>query len=274
MGSNRGDITVSAVIKARNEGHQIADCIASIADLADEIIIVDDASDDDTADAARAAGAVVVPARSEQGYINVLDRIGFEVATGDWLVRLDADERMTPSLAAELRALATRGDVDGVRFARRNMMFGDWPRHGGWFVADQLRFFRAASWQRDADDWERDLHAHPTVVGNIIDLPADPSLATVHLDYDDVPQFVRRSLDRYARTEAQLRFSRGARFSLLRAICAPVRRFVGRFVLRQGFRDGARGFALAALLAAYDLMIELNLWDLGRDDGVARAERG
>lgn len=265
---------MSAVVKARNEAHQIVDCIEALAGFADEIVVVDDDSGDDTAERAREAGAVVVPARSEGGYINVLDRIGFEAATGEWLVRLDADERMTPTLAAELRSIAERSDVNGVRFARRNMMFGGWPRHGGWFVSDQLRFFRASAWRRDDDGWERDLHAHPTVTGSIIDLPADPELATVHLDYDDVPQFVRRSLDRYARTEAQLRFSQGARFSPLRAVYAPVRRFLGRFILRQGFRDGARGLALAALLAAYDLMIELNLWDLGRNDGSARAGRG
>lgn len=265
MGPGTGDVTVSAVVKARNEAHQIGDCIASLRGFADEIVVVDDGSDDDTAERARAAGAVVVPARSRDGYINVLDRIGFEAASGAWLVRLDADERMTPTLAAELRAMAGRDDVDGVRFARRNVMFGDWPRHGGWFVADQLRFFRAEAWLRDDDEWERDLHAHPTVRGTVVDLPATAELATVHLDYDDIPQFAHRSLERYARTEAQLRFSQGVRFSPVRALYTPVRRFLGRFLVRQGFRDGARGLTLALLLAAYDLLIELNLWDLGRD---------
>lgn len=259
-----GPVTISAVIKARNESHQIVACIDSLRSLCSEIIVVDDQSDDSTAELASAAGARVVPARSHDGYINVLDRVGFDAAEGEWILRLDADERMPASLASRLSQLAQQPGVAGVRFARRNVMFGDWPRHGGWFVADQLRFFRRSAWSRDDTRWELDLHGHPRIEGRVVTLPAEPELATLHLDYDAVPAFAHRSLERYARTEAMLQFHDGQRFSVRRLLVLPVRRFVGRYVVRRGFRDGTRGLVLAILLALYDIMIQLNLWDLER----------
>lgn len=259
---------VSAVIKARNEEHQIASSIQAARLLADEVIVVDDRSTDGTARVAVEAGARVIAAESHHGFINELDRIGFEAATGEWMLRLDADERLTEGLANALKAVADEGTYSGVRFARRNIMFGAWARHGGWFRADQLRFFRRDAWRRHERGWERDLHGHPDVEGPILTLPEHPDYATIHLDYDDVPQFAERTLYRYARTEALDRFRRGARFSVLRLFLRPLRRFLGRYVVRQGFRDGRRGLVLAVLLATYDVMIELNLWDVGRAESV------
>lgn len=255
---------VTAVIKARNEESQIGECIASARLLADEVIVVDDRSGDDTRRLAKAAGARVVAAASRDGFINELDRIGFEAATGDWLLRLDADERMTGSLADVLKTVVDETAYVGVRFARRNIMFGGWARHGGWFKADQLRFFRRDAWCRDDRRWERDLHGHPSLEGPVLTLPEEPEYATVHLDYDEVSEFAERSLHRYARTEALDRYERGQRFSVVALFVRPARRFFGRYVVRQGFKDGTRGLILAVLLAMYDVMIELNLWDLGR----------
>ncbi len=259
------DPLITAVIKARNEAAQIAECIRSARDLADEIVVVDNSSTDETRDLAESEGARVIKAASEGGRINALDRIGFLAARGSWIIRLDADERIVPTLAERLRALAFQDGIDGARFARKNMMFGSWARHGGWFVSDQLRFFRKAAWDREDRDWERSLHDHPTIAGTVVTLPADPRLATVHHDYETISQFVSRTFKRYARTEARWRLERGDSFSRSRLFVAPARRFVGRFIVRRGFRDGTVGLVLAVLLALDDLFVELHMWDLARE---------
>lgn len=261
-------VSITAVAKAKNEARQIADCIESVKNLATEVIVVNDMSEDDTAGIARRLGARVVDAESKDGMINELDKIGFEAASGDWILRIDADERMTPTLARRLREVAESGRYAGVRFARKNIMFGGWVKHGGWFRSDQLRFFRADAWDRG---WQfEDIHSQVPVRGDILTLPAKPALATIHLDYDSVCQFVKRTLFGYARTEAEVMICSGVRFSPFRLVFKPLKRFIGRYLVRQGFRDGWRGLILAALLAAYDVCIEANLWDLERRDRCSR----
>lgn len=260
--------TVTAVIKARNEERQIAEAIRSARLLADEVIVVDDASTDRTAELSRAEGAVVIDGRRGNGDINELDKQGFAAASGQWALRLDADERLTPELATTLHARMDGDLCDAVAYPRRNVMFGDWPRHGGWFVSDQVRFFRLTAYDRS---WNADLHSQVPVDGRIVYLPTDARYAALHLDYDSVTQFCERTLWRYAAVEAAERYRDGQRFTAVAAIVRPVRKFVGRFVVRRGFLDGPRGLVLAVLLAAYEAVIQCQLWDLERTDHTGRA---
>jgi len=254
-------ISITAVIKARNEAAQIADCIKSLEGFAAEIIVVNDMSTDDTVAIASAAGAKIINAESKNGMIDVLDEIGFEAAASDWILRIDADERMTPTLAQALKNAAASGRYAGARYARKQIMFGKWVRNGGWFRNDQLRFFRADSWERN---WSCEVHSQVSVKGSIFTLPLQECYATIHHDYNTVDKFIQRTLKNYALAEAYVALANGRRFSALRMVFKPIKRFLGRYLIRQGFRDGARGLILAGLLAAYDFCIEANLWDLQR----------
>lgn len=261
-------IKISAVIKARNEADNIEACIKSLENFADEIVVVDDGSTDDTAALAIAAGARVIEGRrSPEQYVDTLDITGFLAARGEWILRIDADERMAPALAERLKQIVAAGGVEGVNFARRNVMFGDWPRHGGWFVSQHLRFFRAEAWDRG---WKAEPHTYPIIAGKVASIEATAELSTLHLDYDNIPQFVRRTLQNYAKDEAEALFARGRSPSASRMVVLPIRKFIGKYVVRQGFRDGTRGLILAALLGCYVFLIEANLWDLQnrRDRGL------
>ncbi len=252
---------ISAVIPARNEAHRLGACLASLRGLADEAVIVDDGSTDDTVAAAQRLGARVIRRDRRGRSIEWLMRQGLEVCDGRWALLIDADEHMTPTLAARLKDTVAADHYSGVRYARRNMMFGRWARYGGWFNADQLRFFRSDAWDRG---WTCQLHCMPPVRGEVLNLPTREDLATVHWDYESVPQFVRRSLLNYAQIEAQHLYETGRRFSPLCLLAKPAKRFAGRYLVRQGFRDGTTGLILAAMLAAYDFCIEAFLWDLQR----------
>ena len=118
-------VKISVVIKAKNEAANIKSCLNSLENFADEIIVVDDNSADDTAAIAVACGARVVEGhRSPEQYVDALDITGFLAVQGEWILRIDADERMVPALAARLKQIVSEDRIDGVSFARRNMMFG------------------------------------------------------------------------------------------------------------------------------------------------------
>lgn len=264
-------ITVTAVIKARNEVAQLAECLASLEGFATEIIIVDDASTDGTPELARALGAKVITVTDRGDRpLEWLDVHGFKAASSEWIVQMDADERMTHSLASKLKSVAGGRTYQGVRYARKNFIWGAWIRHGGWFKADQLRFFRKAAFD---DTWNFAIHSQPKIHGPVLTLPLQEEYATLHYDYDNVEQFVRRTLLGYAKTDALSRYRRGRRFNLLKLCIRPKVVFLGRYVVRQGFRDGVRGLALALFLALYAFIVELHLWDIARKQKGDRKEK-
>ena len=254
---------VSAVIKAKDEGHQIAAAIQSARLIADEIIVVDDGSTDDTVVVSEAEGAIVIHALSVGGRIDELDRIGFLAATGQWILRMDADERMTNELAQRLGEAVAQQAVCGVRFARRNFLFGEWLRYGGWFRADQTRFFRSDAWDRS---WSADPHSQVPIQGEVLQLPAMEELSTLHYDYVSVSQFIHRTLGGYALTEARQEVERGTPFRWWKLVWKPLRMFLGCFVVRRGYRDGVRGLVAASLLAANELCRHAMIWDLSRSE--------
>ncbi len=253
---------ITAVIKARNETKQLRECFASLSGFADAIILVDDNSDDGTAELARSLGAEVITiADRGERPLEWLDTHGIKAAKDGWILQMDADERMTPTLAAKLKQVAAEDRYSGVRYARKNMIWGAWIQHGGWFKADQLRFFKRSAFDTN---WDCGIHTQPPIRGEILTLPTEESLATIHLDYDSVEQFIHRTLLTYARTEALNAYKNGRRFSLLKLLIKPPVIFVGRYFIRQGFRDGLRGFLLALFLSLYALIIEAHLWDMER----------
>jgi len=263
---NPSQPTISVVIPVRNEAVRLPACLAALEGFADEIVIVDDRSTDDSAAVAREFGASVVSAPVCQGERQTVEAVtmeGFKHASCDWVLRIDADEHMTSTLAEKLLEVIESQACDGVCFARKNMMFGDWARHGGWFVSDQLRFFRRKSLDLNSE-WR--IHEPAPVCGTIVSLPKHEDYATVHHDYQSIHQFVDRSLFKYAYQEATERFKQGRRFSIARAVLKPVKRAVGRYVVRQGFRDGRRGLVLAMLLGAYEMCVEFYLWDQERGE--------
>ena len=124
-----------------------------------------------------------------------------------------------------------------------------------------MRFFKKEAFD---EKWGCGIHTQPLIRGTILTLPAVEHLSTLHLDYDSVEQFVRRTLLGYARTEALVCYQHGRRFSLRNLLLKPCTKFLGRYVYRQGFRDGIRGLLLAIFLGLYEAIIEAHLWDLER----------
>jgi glycosyltransferase involved in cell wall biosynthesis len=249
---SRRPCRLSVVIVAKDEGDNIADCVAS-ASFADEVLVLDSGSRDDTVARAEGAGARVV--RTDwPGYGPQVAR-GFGLARGDWVLSLDADERITPGLRAEIEAALAAPTHEGYRLPRVSEFCGRFIRHSGWRPDYTLRLGRRAV----AGFTNHFLHAHMTVQGTVGDL----SHPLVHHSYPDIGDVLEK-LDRYSSGHARDMLARGRDASLTRALLAGLVAFLRTYVLRLGFLDGRHGLMLAIFNAEYTYYKYLKLMFLRR----------
>jgi glycosyltransferase involved in cell wall biosynthesis len=247
---------LSIIIVAKNEAINIVDCVRS-ARFADEVIVLDSGSTDGTPDLASAEGARVVNT-DWPGYGPQNNR-GIDLAGGDWFFSLDADERISPELAAEIRAAIDRSDVEGFRVPRTSMFCGRFMKHGGWNPDYTRRLSRRAKGRFT----EHYLHANLRIEGRIGTL-RNP---IVHYSYRSM-EAVLEKLNRYSSASARDMITAGRKGSLGRAIGHGVWAFFRTYILRLGFLDGRFGFMLAVSNAEGTYYRYIKLW-LAQQPGVA-----
>lgn len=227
------------VIVAKNEAAQIEDCVAS-ARFAAEVLVLDSGSSDDTAARAERSGARVV-VTDWPGYGPQVAR-GLAMATGDWVLSLDADERITPALRAELLATLAAPQFDGYRIPRLSEFCGRFIRHSGWRPDRTLRLARRPL----AGFTGHLLHAHMTVDGRIGDLHQP----LIHYSYPNIGDVLEK-LDRYSAGHARDMLAQGRSGGVPKALLHGLFAFVRTYVWRLGFLDGQHGLMLAIYNAEY-----------------------
>lgn len=232
-------VSLSIVIAARNEERNISDCVHS-ASFADEVIVLDSGSTDRTAELAREAGATVVTT-DWPGY-GPQQRRGFALARGDWVLSLDADERISASLQREILRTITVSLHDGYRIPRLSELCGRFIHHGGWRPDYTLRLAR----REKAGFTDHFLHAHMTVKGTVGQL----RYSLIHHSYPDVSDMLEK-LDRYSSGHARDMAARGRDSSVFGAALRGAWAFVRTYVLRLGMLDGGHGLMLAIYNAEY-----------------------
>jgi len=251
---------LSACIITFNEVDRIEACLASLA-FCDDIIVVDSGSTDGTAERAAALGARVLT-RAFDGYRRQKD-FAVHSARHEWVLCLDADERVTPALRAAIEAArdAEFTAAAGFRFARATEYFGAFLRHGNAYPDRVLRLFdrRRGGWRG-----EREIHEHVSVDGPVQRLAGDLE----HRAYRSLADQLAR-LERYARLMAEHDHARGRRARLANLVFNPFWRFLRGYVLRAGFRDGWRGLIYAWVEANYVRQKFIKLWLLDRGQRIA-----
>jgi glycosyltransferase involved in cell wall biosynthesis len=241
---------ISAAVICQDEEHAIEDCLASLA-WCDEIVVVDSGSLDRTVEIARKYATRVLH-NPWSGYV-AQKNFALEQTTGEWILCLDADERVTPALRAAIeRALAGPAACDGFAMRRHVFHLGRWIDHGGWYPDWKLRLVR-----RGRARWGGvDPHDKLVADGPVARLDAD----LVHLSYRDFAAHVR-TLQRFSDVVAAQWAREGRRFSLPRALLHPPVKFFECFVWKQGFRDGWPGFVIAATSAFYVFAKHVKLFE-------------
>lgn len=243
---------ISVKINVYNEAHNIAAACESVA-WADEIVICDSDSTDNTVEIARRYTDKIFN-REFRGYKDKHEYSDAQT-TGDWIFWLDADERLTPALCAALEALRQRDPATlpaGFRIARRTRFLGRWIKHSGWSPDYQMRLYRKAAsyWDGVAP------HETARVHGSIETLSGE----LLHYTSDNLHDHQRR-MDSYTTLAAEYLFQHGKRVRSLDLFSLPVAAFVRTYLFKQGFRDGAQGLIIA-MFTAYSVFLKYaKVWE-------------
>jgi len=274
-------VPLSVLVPVRNEAANLHGCLASVS-FADEVVVVDSASMDCTPAIAEAAGARIVqfvwngqfPRKKNWA----LENIPWQ---HEWVLIVDADERITPELEREIREAIRRTDVDGFYLNRRFWFLDGWIKHCGYFPSWNLRLFRHRLGRYEqieindnALSGDNEVHEHVLLNGLVEYLQAPME----HYAFPDIATFIEKH-NRYSTWEAAawsnghertsegtlratpfgtaLERKRWLKKLAMRAPFRPSLRFLYHYVWKQGFRDGYRGWLLCRLLAWYERMIVL-----------------
>lgn len=245
---------LSVILITFNEAHNLTDCLRSVQGLADEIVLVDNGSRDATLDIAAQFGARIVRTEDWPGFGAQKNR-ALDAATGEWVLSLDADERVTPALAEEIRAVIASNTTAAYEIPRLSWYCGRFMRHSGWYPDPVLRLFRRGR-ARFSDDLVHERLLAQDVVHRL-------RQDLLHYSFMNFSQVLEK-VDRYSTASAQQMYARGRRASLPGAVVRGLWAFVRTYVLRRGFLDGPQGFALAVSNAQGTYYRYLKLWLLGR----------
>jgi glycosyltransferase involved in cell wall biosynthesis len=243
---------LSVITLAYNEEHNIAECLATVR-WADEIIVVDSGSTDRTAELARQFTDKVLNVEW-RGY-GATKNLALEHATGEWILWLDADERVPEELAAEMQAIIRNNDgtIAGYSVARRAYFLGRWIRHCGWYPGRVTRLFRKSR----ARFTESNVHEQIVVDGPIGTLQHD----LLHYTDPNLQHYFHK-FNRYTSLAAADLQAAGRKFSLLDILLRPAFLFFKMYILRRGFLDGMQGFILCVVSSAYVFTKYAKLWEL------------
>lgn len=243
---------LTACIIAFNEEAKIGACLDSVA-FCDEVVLVDSRSTDRTREIAAERGARVI----ERDWPGHIDQKNFAIdqATHDWVLCLDADERVTPELRAAIEVALADPQADGYAVNRRNVYLGRWIRRCGWYPDRKLRLFKRARGRWGGVNPHDHVHLDPP--GPIARLGADLE----HLSYDSIADHLK-TIDYFSTIAAREKLARGQRGVTLQLLFNPPFKLLKMLVLQGGLLDGWRGFIVATLGAYYVFLRYAKLWEL------------
>jgi len=247
---------LSVTVITLNEAANIEACLDSVKWAADRLV-VDSGSTDGTVERARAHGARVIVREWPGSYAQQKNFAASE-AMHDWILSVDADERVTPALAGEIQArLAVEPPVAGYRLPRVTRHLGRWIRTTDWYPDYQLRLYdrRRAEWP------PRLVHESVKADGPIGYLTNDLE----HYAYRDISHH-HQVMDRYTTLAARQMFEQGRRAGMFDLVLHPPAAFFRNFILKRGFSDGLPGFVISAMNAHYVFLKFAKLWELQRRD--------
>ena len=243
---------LSVVVITRNEQLNIEACLRSV-DFADEIIVLDSSSSDQTAEIARQNGAIVEVTQDWPGFGAQKNR-ALALATGDWVLSLDADERVTPELREEiLRVISQADSADCYKIPRLSWFCGRFIRHSGWTPDHVDRLFKVGT-AKFSDDLVHEKLLHQ---GRAEPL-STPLRHYSHRNFSDV----LIKIDRYSTASAAQALKRGKHSSVRGALGHGAWAFIRTYFFKAGFLDGEHGLALAIATAEGSYYRHLKLWQL------------
>lgn len=245
--------SISVVISAFNEEEKIRDCLESVK-WADEIVLVNSSSTDNTVTIVKEYTKKIYT-RSNNPMLNVNKNFGFAKTVGDWILSLDADERVTPELRKEIESKIKKhtSGVVGFWIPRKNIIFGKWIQSQMWWPDYQLRLFKKGKGKFP----QKHIHEKLIVDGESEEL-REPLL---HENYATIAQFLYKMDKIYTENETENILKSNKRFHWVDGIRMPANDFIKTFFAQKGYRDGLHGLVLSILQAMYMEVVFAKVWE-------------
>lgn len=244
---------LSVVINVQNVEADLPRAIASVKNLADEIVAIDQDSSDKTAEIAKKLGAKIFDHKSVT-FVELARNFGVSKATGDWILILDPDEEIPVSLAKKIKEIVKNPEADYYRLPRKNVIFGHWMRYSRWWPDYNIRLFKKGS-----VSWNEVIHAVPMTQGRGAEIENKEELAIVHHHYDSIEQYLEK-VNRYTSEQAKTKIAENYKFSWKDLLNKPIDEFLSRYFFGDGCKDGVHGLALSLLQGFSELVLYLKIW--------------
>lgn len=249
---------ISATILTKNEEKNIEECLNTLK-WVDEVIVVDDGSADKTREIAKANGAKVFehPLNSD---FAAQRNFGLEKARGDWVFFIDADERVSPTLRAEIQSITNHQPpvtTNGFYLKREDKIWGRVLRHG---ETANVKLLRLA--KKGTGEWRKPVHEVWEIRGEI-GILASPLL---HLPHQTVSEFLEE-INFYSTLRAKELYDQNQRTNLPEILLYPTAKFLKNYFLLLGFLDGMPGLAVALLMSFHSFLVRSKLYLLWKQEG-------
>jgi len=247
---------LSVTIITLNEEKDLPRALNSVKKIANEIIVVDSGSTDNTVKIAESFGASIYY-RKFDNYANQKNYAS-QKARGEWILSLDADEEISHELAKEIlsQLTARSSQIFAYSIPRKNIIFGKLIKYTRWQPELDRHIWL---WKRTKGKWIGDVHEEVAVEGEVGRL----NKPKIHYQYETISDFLDM-MNRYSELDATQKVKKGVKFSLVRLFFDPLYNFSVRYLYRLGFLDGWRGFVLSYLMAVYHLELWIKIWEQGR----------
>lgn len=257
--------SLSVVLSVHNEEANIGEALESVKNLAGEIIVVDNESTDNTAKISKKYTKNIFVHKNTPNSLNAPKNYGFSRTTGDWILSLDADERISPKLAGEISQIVASSSnllsspnfpnfsINGYWMPRKNFVFGKWLKHGIWYPDYQLRLFRKRKGRFPT------VHNHEflSVKGKTEKLKGH----LIHKSYSSITEYIDRFNHIYTDNEAENFLKSGKKITWIDTIRWPLSDFITNFFARRSYKDGLHGLVLSMLQAFYTLEVFAKIWE-------------
>lgn len=244
---------LSVIIITKNEQKHIAECIESVS-FADEIIVVDSGSTDDTCGIARRLGAKVYHTTHWPGFGPQKNK-ALDLATKEWVFSIDADERVTKSLAIEIQKALQQPTVEAYTVARMSCFGGRWIKHSGWWPDRLVRLFK-----RDHGRF-KEVAVHESVIVKGSSQALNGHLE--HYPYESLDALIDKT-NQYSSAAAKQLHESGKKINIFGVVAKSIWTFIRIYIIRRGFLDGRQGFILAAIAASGSFFRYAKLWFLNQ----------
>lgn len=242
----------SVVIFTKNEEQNIGACIESVKSFADEIIVIDMQSQDKTVKIAKTYGAMIYPVK-DYNWVEPVRNYGISKAQYDWVLVLDADEKVSSTLAKKLIEIVKEDKFDVVKIPYKVIFFNKWIRYTHWWPDYHVRFFR-----KGFVKWVVKIHPDIEVSGRILELAAKEKYSITHENARDIKTWLRK-IDHH--TDYEDHFFKLKKVKLQDILGCFKREFYWRYFESKGYLDGMHGFVLSKFMEYYRFLEFVKYWE-------------